>query len=59
MATSETVMGMVRLVMPAFRTNHEKIVFAVHASFIISGFDLIATGRSAFALDALSSSPQG
>ncbi|EFH52501.1 hypothetical protein ARALYDRAFT_906817 [Arabidopsis lyrata subsp. lyrata] len=59
MATSETVMGMVRLVMPAFRNNHDKLVFAVHASFIISGFGLIATGRPAFALDAQSSSSQG
>lgn len=59
MATSETVMGMIRLVMPDFRNNHDKIVFSVHASFIISGFDLIATGRPAFALDALSSSSQG
>lgn len=59
MATPQAVMDGIRLAMPAFRNNHDKIVFAVHASFIASGFDLIATGRPAFAADALSSTSQG
>ncbi|CAH2047214.1 unnamed protein product, partial [Thlaspi arvense] len=34
-----------------------QFAFAVHASFLASGFDLTATKRPAFANDALSSSP--
>ncbi|VVB05604.1 unnamed protein product [Arabis nemorensis] len=57
MATSETVMLVIRSVTPKFRNNHDKVAFAVHASFLASGFILTATGRPAFADDALSSSP--
>ncbi|XP_010504185.1 PREDICTED: probable proteasome inhibitor [Camelina sativa] len=56
MANSETVMAMIRLARPPFRNNHDKVAFAIHASFISSGYILTATGRPAFADDALSSS---
>ncbi|EOA32506.1 hypothetical protein CARUB_v10015787mg [Capsella rubella] len=56
MATSHAVMGVIRSVMPAFRNSNDKVAFVVHASFVVSGYVLTATGRPAFAHDALSSS---
>ncbi|XP_020888381.1 probable proteasome inhibitor [Arabidopsis lyrata subsp. lyrata] len=56
MATTHAVMGVIRSIMPAFRNNNDKVAFVVHASFVVSGFILTATGRPAFAFDALSSS---
>ncbi|CAL9222578.1 unnamed protein product, partial [Arabidopsis halleri] len=53
MATTHAVMGVIRSVMPAFRGNKDKVAFVVHASFVVSGFILTATGRPAFAHDAL------
>ncbi|XP_010488776.1 PREDICTED: probable proteasome inhibitor [Camelina sativa] len=55
MATPHAVMGVIRSVMPGFRNNYDKVAFVVHASFVISGFILTATGRPAFVHDALSS----
>ncbi|XP_013589856.1 PREDICTED: probable proteasome inhibitor [Brassica oleracea var. oleracea] len=57
MANSDTVMLVIRSSRPQFRNNRDKIAFVVHASFIASGYKLVATGRPAFAEDALSSSP--
>ncbi|CAF2058569.1 hypothetical protein Bca4012_099528 [Brassica carinata] len=57
MANSDTVMLVIRSSRPQFRHNCDKIAFVVHASFIASGYKLVATGRPAFAEDALSSSP--
>ncbi|KAF3521685.1 hypothetical protein F2Q69_00048989 [Brassica cretica] len=57
MANSDTVMLVIRSSRPKFRNNRDKIAFVVHASFIASGYKLVATGRPAFAEDALSSSP--
>ncbi|KAJ4885239.1 putative proteasome inhibitor [Raphanus sativus] len=57
MANSDTVMLVIRSSRPQFRNNSDKIAFVVHASFIASGYKLVATGRPAFAEDALSSSP--
>ncbi|KAF8093737.1 hypothetical protein N665_0379s0027 [Sinapis alba] len=57
MANSDTVMLVIRSSRPQFRNNLDKIAFVVHASFIVSGYKLVATGRPAFAEDALSSSP--
>jgi proteasome inhibitor subunit 1 (PI31) len=57
MATSLAVMATIKSARPSFRNNHDKVAFAVHAFFLSSGFDLTATGRPAFADDALSSSP--
>ncbi|CAH2064190.1 unnamed protein product [Thlaspi arvense] len=57
MTNSTAVMATIKSARPTFRNNHDKVAFAVHASFLASGFDLTATGRPAFANDALSSSP--
>ncbi|CAN7128445.1 unnamed protein product [Brassica rapa subsp. narinosa] len=57
MANSDTVMLVIRSSRLQFRNNRDKIAFVVHASFIASGYKLVATGRPAFAEDALSSSP--
>ncbi|CAA0386249.1 unnamed protein product [Arabidopsis thaliana] len=58
MANSQTVMAMIRLARPPFRNNHDKVAFAIHSSFVASGYILTATGRPAFADEALSSSSQ-
>ncbi|KAJ8444070.1 hypothetical protein Cgig2_030927 [Carnegiea gigantea] len=57
MATSEkSVLAVIRASRPSFRNNHDKVAFAVHASFLAAGFVLTATGPPAFAENALSSS---
>ncbi|GAB4833881.1 hypothetical protein Ancab_032129 [Ancistrocladus abbreviatus] len=56
MATEKSVMAVIRASRPCFRNNHDKVAFAVHASFLASGFVLVATGPPAFAESALSSS---
>ncbi|KAK9931421.1 hypothetical protein M0R45_018696 [Rubus argutus] len=45
-----------RAARPTFRNNNDKVAFAVHASFLASGYELIATGPPAFSDSALSSS---
>lgn len=56
MATSEkSVMVVIRASRPSFRNNHDKVAFAVHASFLAAGFVLTGTGPPAFAEDSLSS----
>ncbi|KAF8091173.1 hypothetical protein N665_0452s0042 [Sinapis alba] len=57
MANSQTVMLVIRSARPIFRNNRDNVAFVVHASFAASGFRLVAIGRSAFAEDALASSP--
>lgn len=57
MANSQTVMLVIRSARPTFRNNRDKVAFVVHASFVTSGFRLVAIGRPAFAADALTSSP--
>ncbi|CAH8382712.1 unnamed protein product [Eruca vesicaria subsp. sativa] len=57
MANSQTVMLVIRSARPSFRNNRDKAAFVVHASFVASGFRLVAIGRPAFAEDALASSP--
>ncbi|KAJ0247049.1 hypothetical protein HA466_0174940 [Hirschfeldia incana] len=57
MANSQTVMLVIRSARPSFRNNRDKVAFVVHASFVASGFRLVAIGRPAFAPDALTSSP--
>ncbi|GMH26519.1 hypothetical protein Nepgr_028362 [Nepenthes gracilis] len=56
MATEKSVMTVIRASRPSFRNNHDKVTFAVHASFIASGFVLVATGPRVFTEAALSSS---
>jgi hypothetical protein len=57
--TEQSVMGVIRAARPTFRNAHDKVAFAIHASFLASGFVLHATGPSAFTDDALYSSSIG
>jgi len=59
MANDKTVMAIIRAARPSFRNNHDKIAFAVHASFLASGYVLTATGPAAFSDTALSSPSTG
>ena len=56
MANDMSVMAVIRASRPSFRNPNDKVAFAVHASFLASGYNLLAAGRSAFAENALSSS---
>ncbi|KAI3439578.1 PI31_Prot_N domain-containing protein [Psidium guajava] len=53
---SKAVIGVVRASRPLFRSRHDRLAFAVHATFLASGYSLAATGPAAYAADALSSS---
>lgn len=53
---SNIAMMMIRASRPSFRNPHDKLAFAVHASFVASGFVLLATGAPAFTDDPFSSS---
>ncbi|XP_030521732.1 probable proteasome inhibitor [Rhodamnia argentea] len=53
---SKAVIGVVRASRPLFRSRHDRLAFAVHATFLASGYSLTATGPAAYAADALSSS---
>ncbi|XP_059428278.1 probable proteasome inhibitor isoform X1 [Corylus avellana] len=55
MANEKTVMAVIRAARPSFRNNHDKIAFAVHASFLASGYVLTATGPAASSDTAFSS----
>ncbi|GKV14465.1 hypothetical protein SLEP1_g25345 [Rubroshorea leprosula] len=37
MANEKSVMAVIRAARPSFRNNHDKIAFAIHASFLASG----------------------
>ncbi|KAM6550821.1 hypothetical protein CsatB_000629 [Cannabis sativa] len=56
MATDKSVIAVIRASRPSFRNDFDKLAFAVHASFLSSGFVLTATGTPAFSDTALSSS---
>ncbi|XP_059647122.1 probable proteasome inhibitor [Cornus florida] len=53
MATEHSVMAVIRAYKPVFRNAHDKVAFAVHASFLASGYVLNATGPPALSDDAL------
>ncbi|XP_017977444.1 PREDICTED: probable proteasome inhibitor [Theobroma cacao] len=55
MSNEKSVMAVIRAARPSFRNDHDKIAFAVHASFLSSGFVLTAAGPPALADNALSS----
>ncbi|KAB1224218.1 putative proteasome inhibitor [Morella rubra] len=55
MVNQKSVMAVIRAARPSFRNNHDKIAFAVHASFLAAGYVLTATGPPAFSENALSS----
>ncbi|XP_057499405.1 probable proteasome inhibitor [Actinidia eriantha] len=50
MAFHDAVMGVIREERPSFRNPLDKMAFAVHASFIASGYILLATGPDALAV---------
>ncbi|KAM7526400.1 hypothetical protein LguiA_016302 [Lonicera macranthoides] len=56
MATEQSVMALIRASRPTFRNSQDKVAFALHATFLASGYLLISTGPPAFTDDALSSS---
>ncbi|KAM7265105.1 hypothetical protein ACFE04_002788 [Oxalis oulophora] len=56
MANETSVMAVIRASRPNFRNNYDKAAFAIHSSFIASGYTLTATGPHAFDDSALSSS---
>ncbi|RAL36981.1 hypothetical protein DM860_003903 [Cuscuta australis] len=53
---SNIAMMMIRASRSSFRNPHDKLAFAVHASFVASGFVLLATGAPAFTDEPFSSS---
>ncbi|KAL6998372.1 hypothetical protein U1Q18_008499, partial [Sarracenia purpurea var. burkii] len=53
MATQRSVMAVIRAAQPTFRHAHDKVAFAIHATFLASGHVLHATGIPAFSDDAL------
>lgn len=59
MTTEKSVLAVIRASRPSFRNPHDKVAFAIHASFLASGFVLNATGPPAFSDNALSSSSTG
>ncbi|KAJ8753857.1 hypothetical protein K2173_000111 [Erythroxylum novogranatense] len=55
MANDKSVMAVIRAVRPAFRNDHDRVAFTVHATFFASGYFLTATGPQASSDNALSS----
>ncbi|ESW19716.1 hypothetical protein PHAVU_006G149300 [Phaseolus vulgaris] len=47
MASEKSVLGVIRAARPAFRNRNDKIAFAIHSSFLASGYILTATGPQA------------
>ncbi|XP_042053122.1 probable proteasome inhibitor [Salvia splendens] len=54
MATEQSILAVIRAARPQFRTAFDKAAYAVHASFVATGYVLHATGPPAFTDDALS-----
>ena len=59
MASDKTVMAVIRAARPTFRNQNDKIAFAVHASFLASGYILTATGPQALSDTAFSNPSNG
>ncbi|GMY14457.1 probable proteasome inhibitor isoform X1 [Fagus crenata] len=55
MANDKSVMAVIRSARPSFRNKYDKVAFAVHATFLASGYVLTATGPPAFANNVLTS----
>lgn len=47
MATAVAVLGVIRASRPTLRTAVERAAFAVHATFLATGYSLVATGNKA------------
>ncbi|XP_057762271.1 probable proteasome inhibitor isoform X3 [Arachis stenosperma] len=56
MVSDKTVLAVIRASRPTFRNQNDKIAFAVHSSFLASGYVLTATGSQALCDTALSNS---
>ncbi|KAG6385071.1 hypothetical protein SASPL_153895 [Salvia splendens] len=54
MATEQSILAVIRAARPQFCTAFDKAAYAVHESFVATGYVLHATGPPAFADDALS-----
>ncbi|XP_061348948.1 probable proteasome inhibitor [Gastrolobium bilobum] len=54
MASDKSVLAVIRAARPTFRNQNDKIAFAVHSSFLASGYILIATGPEALSDNAFS-----
>ncbi|KAJ4904784.1 putative proteasome inhibitor [Raphanus sativus] len=57
MANPQIVMLVIKSSRPRFRNDCDKVAFVVHATFVASGYKLVAVGRQALAKDALAPSP--
>ncbi|CAN1770137.1 Probable proteasome inhibitor [Linum perenne] len=55
MATEKSVIAVIRGARPSFKNDQDKVAFAVHASFLATGYMLTATGPAAMSDSALSS----
>lgn len=55
---ADSVLAVIRASRPGFRNAHDRVVFAIHASFLAAGYSLTATGSQAAAASAPSSSGQ-
>ncbi|KAL4342428.1 hypothetical protein GQ457_08G019670 [Hibiscus cannabinus] len=47
MSNERAVIAVIRAARPSFRNDHDKVAFAVHATFLSAGFVLTATGPAA------------
>ncbi|KAL2329529.1 hypothetical protein Fmac_017110 [Flemingia macrophylla] len=54
MASGKSVLALIRAARPTFRNQNDKIAFAVHSSFLVSGYVLTATGPQALSDNAFS-----
>jgi len=52
MATDGAVLGVIRASRPSFRNSHDRVTFAIHASFLAAGYSLTSTGSQAASLSA-------
>ncbi|GLJ32723.1 hypothetical protein SUGI_0658340 [Cryptomeria japonica] len=52
---ADSVLAVIRASRPSFRNAHDRVAFAVHASFLSAGYSLTATGTEAAAASAPSS----
>ncbi|KAK8632306.1 hypothetical protein V6N13_072700 [Hibiscus sabdariffa] len=55
MANERAVIAVIRAARPSFRNDHDKVAFAVHATFLSAGFVLAATGPAALGDSVFSS----
>ncbi|KAJ7549841.1 hypothetical protein O6H91_07G071800 [Diphasiastrum complanatum] len=47
MVSADAVLAVIRASRPSFKSAHDRVAFAVHATFLASGYSLIATGSRA------------